>query len=124
MISAELARRASQFEAEFEKFKEVQDYVGDFRECSGLVGTLWKKQDVGYSFLSEVAGMSGHMDECAQAESMVPPIEGRIRQLWDPIAVSEDTVEVGADVADGEGEVDQPASSFGVSMTGYLDLDL
>uniref|UniRef100_A0A0D3E9M7 Uncharacterized protein n=1 Tax=Brassica oleracea var. oleracea TaxID=109376 RepID=A0A0D3E9M7_BRAOL len=100
------------------------NYVGDFHECRGSVGTLWKSQNADFYFLSKVAEMSGLMDGCAQAESMVPPIEGRIRELWEPIEVSEDTMEAGADVADEGGEVDQPADSFGVSMSGYLDLDL
>ncbi|KAF2571270.1 hypothetical protein F2Q70_00004797 [Brassica cretica] len=123
-IAVELARRVMLFDAEFRSFKDAQDYVGDFRECRGSVGTLWKSLNADFSFLSEVDEMSGLMDGCAQAESMVPPIEGRIRELWEPIEVSEDTTEVGADAADEGGEVDQPADSFGVSMSGYLDLDL
>ncbi|KAF2569029.1 hypothetical protein F2Q68_00026708 [Brassica cretica] len=93
-IAAELARRDTLFDVEFRSFKDAQDYVGDFRECRG------------------------------SAESMVPPIEGMIRELWEPIEVSEDTMEVGTDAADEGGEVDQPADSFGVSMSGYLDLDI
>ncbi|KAF2537739.1 hypothetical protein F2Q68_00021279 [Brassica cretica] len=116
-IAAELARRATLFDAEFRSFKDAQDYVGDFRECRGSVGTLWKSQNADFSFLSEVAEMSGLMDGCAQAESMVPPIEGRIRELWEPIEVSEDTTEAGADAADEGGEVDQPADSFGASIS-------
>ena len=123
-IAAELARRATLFDGEFRSFKDTQDYVGDFRECRGPVGTLWKSQNADFSFLSEVAEMSGLMDGCAQAESMVPPIEGRIRELWEPIEVSEDTTEAGADAADEGGEVDQPADSFASSMSRYLDLDL
>uniref|UniRef100_A0A0D3DM56 Uncharacterized protein n=1 Tax=Brassica oleracea var. oleracea TaxID=109376 RepID=A0A0D3DM56_BRAOL len=123
-IAAELARRATLFDVEFRSFKDAQDYVGGFRECRGSVGTLWKSQNADFSFLSEVAEMSGLMDGCAQAESMVPPIEGRIRELWEPIEVSEDTTEAGADAADEGGEVEQPADSFGVSMSGYLVLDL
>ncbi|KAF3486375.1 hypothetical protein F2Q69_00052531 [Brassica cretica] len=123
-IAAELARRATLFDAEFRSFKYAQDYLGDFRECRGSVGTLWNSQNADFSFLSEVAEMSGLIDGCAQGESMVPPIEGRIRELWEPIEVSEDTTEVGADAADEGGEVDQPADSFRVSMSGYLDLDL
>ena len=98
--------------------------MGDFHECRGSVGTLWKSQNADFYFLSEVAEMPGLMDGCAQAESMVPPIEGRIRELWEPIEVSEDTSEAGADAADEGGEVDQPADSFGASISGYLDLDL
>ncbi|KAL0713399.1 hypothetical protein Bca4012_020377 [Brassica carinata] len=128
-VAAELARRASLFDAEFKSFKDAQDSVGAFRECRGSVGTLWKSQDSDFSFLSEVAEMSGLMEGCAHADSMVPPIEGRIRELWDPIVVSEDTAEADtaeaeAGAAEEEGEVDQPVSSFGVSMSGYLDLDL
>ncbi|KAF3548679.1 hypothetical protein DY000_02015130 [Brassica cretica] len=123
-IAAELARRTTLFDAEFRSFKDAQDYVGDFRECRGSVGTLWKSQNADFSFLSEVAEMSGLMDGCAQAESMVPPIEGRIRELWELIGVSEDTTEMGADAADEGGEVDQPADSFGASIFEYLDLDL
>ncbi|KAF3498159.1 hypothetical protein DY000_02053976 [Brassica cretica] len=120
----EIKRKFIRFYAEFRSFKDAQDYVGGFRECRGSVGTLWKSQNADFSFLSEVAEMSGLMDGCAQAESMVPPIEGRIQELWEPIEVSEDTTEAGADAADESGEVDQPADSFGVSMSGYLDLDL
>ncbi|KAF3501903.1 hypothetical protein F2Q69_00041868 [Brassica cretica] len=81
-IASELARRSTLFDAEFRSFKDAQDYVGDFRECRG------------------------------SAESMVPPIEGRIRELWEPIEVSEDTTKAGAGAADEGGEVDQPADSF------------
>ncbi|KAF3537362.1 hypothetical protein F2Q69_00022062 [Brassica cretica] len=56
-IAAELARRATLFDAEFRSFKDGQDYVGDFRECRGSVGTLWKTQNADFSFLSEVAEM-------------------------------------------------------------------
>ncbi|KAF2565753.1 hypothetical protein F2Q68_00025744 [Brassica cretica] len=50
----------------------------------------------------------------------------RVRQLWDSIEVSEDTAEAGTGVGDeGAGvadrEVDQPVSSFGISMSGFLD---
>ncbi|KAF2551553.1 hypothetical protein F2Q68_00034094 [Brassica cretica] len=73
--------------------------------------------------------MSGLMNGCAHAESLVPPIEGRVRQLWDSIEVSEDTVEAGTGVGDegagvADGEVDQPVSSFGISMSGFLDFEL
>uniref|UniRef100_A0A0D3ASQ3 Uncharacterized protein n=1 Tax=Brassica oleracea var. oleracea TaxID=109376 RepID=A0A0D3ASQ3_BRAOL len=112
-IAAELARRATLFDAEFRSFKDAQDYVGNFHECRGSVGTHWKSQNADFSFLSEVVEMSGLMDGCAQAESMVPPIVGRIREHWEHIEVLEDTTEAGAEAADEGGEVDQPADSFG-----------
>ncbi|KAF3488246.1 hypothetical protein F2Q69_00052827 [Brassica cretica] len=57
------------------------------------------------------------------------PCRGRIRQLWDSFEVSEDTAEAGTGVGDegagvADGEVDQPASSFGISMSGFLDFEL
>ncbi|KAL0733619.1 hypothetical protein Bca4012_009829 [Brassica carinata] len=127
-IVAEMKRRASLFATEFESFKDAQEFVGDFREGRGSVATLYKSQNKDFSFPAEVAEMSGLMDGCSHAESLVPLIEGRVRQLLDSVEVSEDTAEAGAGVSDegagvADGEVDQPASSFGISMSGYLDLD-
>ena len=84
--------------------------MGDFHECRGLVATLYKSQN-----------------GCAHAESLVPPIDGRVRQLWDSIEDSEDTAEAGTGVGDegarvADGEVDQPV--FGISMSGFLDFEL
>ncbi|KAF3484926.1 hypothetical protein F2Q69_00053836 [Brassica cretica] len=97
--------------------------------CRGSVATLYKSQNEDFSFPAEVAEMSGLMNVCAHAESLVPPIEGRVRQLWDSIEVSEDTSEAGTGVSDegagvADGEVDQLASSFGVSMFGFFDFEL
>ena len=126
-IVAELERRATLFATEFQSFKDAQEFVGDFCECRGSVATLYKSQDEDFSFPAEVAEMPGLMDGCAHAESLIPLIEGRVRQLWDPIEVSEDTAELGADeegAGAAEGEVDQPASSFGVSMSGFFDFEV
>ena len=49
---------------------------------------------------------------------------GGSESFWERIEVSEDTTEVEVDAADEGREVHQPADSFGVSMSGYLDLDL
>ncbi|KAF2549156.1 hypothetical protein F2Q70_00021864 [Brassica cretica] len=97
-IVAEMKRRAALFATEFESFKDAQEFVGDFRECRGSVATLYKSQNEDFSFPAEVAEMSGLMNGCAHAESLVPPIEGRVRQLWDSIEVSEDTAEAGTGV--------------------------
>ena len=128
-IVAEMKRRAALFATEFESFKDAQEFLGDFRECRGSVATLYKSQNEDFSFPAEVAEMSGLMNGCAHAESLVPPIEGRVRQLWDSIEVSEDTAEAGTGVGDegagvADGEVDQPASSFGVSMSGFFEFEL
>ena len=85
--------------------------MGDFREYRGSVSTLYKSQNEDFSFPAEVAEMSGLMNGCAHAESLVPSIEGRVRQLWDSIEVSEDTAEAGTGVGDegarvADGEVD------------------
>uniref|UniRef100_A0A0D3CQS4 Uncharacterized protein n=1 Tax=Brassica oleracea var. oleracea TaxID=109376 RepID=A0A0D3CQS4_BRAOL len=122
-IVAEMKRRAALFATEFERFKDAQKFVGDFRECRGSVATLYED----FSFPAEVTEMSGLMNGCAHAESLVPPIEGRVRQLWDSIEVSEDMAEAGTGVGDegarvADGEVDQPV--FGISMSGFLDFEL
>uniref|UniRef100_A0A0D3CH38 Uncharacterized protein n=1 Tax=Brassica oleracea var. oleracea TaxID=109376 RepID=A0A0D3CH38_BRAOL len=92
-IVSEMKRRAALFATEFESFKDAQEFVGDFCECRGSVATLYKSQNEEFSFPAGVAEMSGLMNGCAHAESLVPPIEGRVRQLWDSIEVSEDTAE-------------------------------
>ncbi|KAL0853945.1 hypothetical protein Bca101_059097 [Brassica carinata] len=123
-----MKRRAALFATEFESFKDAQEFVGDFCECRGSVDTLYKSQNKDFSFPAEVAEKSGLMDGCAHAESLVPPIKGRVRQFWDSIEVSEDTAEAGAGVGDegagvADGEVDQPVSFFGVSMSGFFDFE-
>ncbi|KAF3570897.1 hypothetical protein F2Q69_00059432 [Brassica cretica] len=124
-----MKRMAALFASEFESFKDAQNFVGDFRECRGSVATLYESQQEDFSFPAKIAEMSGLMNGCAHAESLVPLIEGRVRQLWDSIEVSEDTVEAGTGVGDegagvADGEVDQPVSSFGISMSGFLDFEL
>ncbi|KAF3505023.1 hypothetical protein F2Q69_00042480 [Brassica cretica] len=108
-IVAEMKRRAALFVTEFESFKDAQKFVGDFRECCGSVATLYESQKEDFSFPADVAKM--------------------VRQFWDSIEVSEDTVEAGTGVGDegtgvADGEVDQPVSSFGISMFGFLDFEL
>uniref|UniRef100_A0A0D3D407 Uncharacterized protein n=1 Tax=Brassica oleracea var. oleracea TaxID=109376 RepID=A0A0D3D407_BRAOL len=110
-IVAEMKRRADLFATEFESFKDAREFVGDFRECRGSVSTLYKSQNEDFSFPAEVAEMSGLMNGCAHAE------------------VSEDTAEAGTGVGDEgagvtDGEVDQPVSSFGISMSGFLNFEL
>ncbi|KAL0715985.1 hypothetical protein Bca4012_065307 [Brassica carinata] len=124
-IVAEMKRRAESFATEFESFKEAQEFVGNFHECRGSVAIHYKSQNRDFSFSSEISEIKGFMDECAHAESLVPTIERRVRKLWDPIEVSEDTVENGAggNAEGADEEVDQPMGSFGISMSGYLDLD-
>ncbi|KAF2547207.1 hypothetical protein F2Q70_00022773 [Brassica cretica] len=122
-IVAEMKRRAALFVTEFDSFKDAQEFVGDFRECRGSVATLYKSQNEDFSFPAEVAEMSGLMNGCAYPESLVPPSEGRARQLWDSTEVSEDTSEAGTGVGNegvgvADGEVDKPVSSFEVSMSG------
>ncbi|KAF3580126.1 hypothetical protein DY000_02031699 [Brassica cretica] len=128
-IVAEMKRRAALFASEFESFKDAQKFVGDFRECRGSVATLYESQKEDFLFLLRSPRCRVLSNGCAHAESLVPPIEGRVRQLWDSIKVSEDTAEAGTGVGDeglgvADGEVDQPVSSFGISMSGFLDFEL
>ncbi|KAF2584667.1 hypothetical protein F2Q70_00035894 [Brassica cretica] len=133
--------RISHFKAEeaerelFRFWKEVEEQSRRQAElhsrafCRGSVATLYKSQNEDFSFPAEVAEMSGLMNGCAHAESLIPPIVGRVRQLWDSIEVSEDTAEAGTNDGDEgagvvDGEVDHPVSSFGISMSGFLDFEL
>ncbi|KAL0706495.1 hypothetical protein Bca4012_072921 [Brassica carinata] len=130
VIVAEMKRRAALFATKFASLKHAQKFVGNFCECRGSVATtLYESQNEDFSFPAEVAEMSGLMNGGAHAESLVPPIEGRVRQLWDSIEVSEDMVEAGTGVGDegagvADGQVDQPVSSFGISMSGFLEFEL
>uniref|UniRef100_A0A0D3DLD1 Uncharacterized protein n=1 Tax=Brassica oleracea var. oleracea TaxID=109376 RepID=A0A0D3DLD1_BRAOL len=118
-IVAEMKRRAALFATKFESFKDAQKFMGDFRECRGSVATLYESQKEDFSFPSKVAEMSGLMNGCAHAESLVPPIKGRVRQLWDSIEVSEDTVETGTGVGDEDGTLVSYPRTRGLSYGNF-----
>ncbi|KAF2601722.1 hypothetical protein F2Q70_00026947 [Brassica cretica] len=64
------------------------------------------------------------MKDHAHAETLIPPIDGKIQGFWDPFPVSPDTVETTTDFAGDDEEVNYPADAFGASLSGNFNFDL
>ena len=121
-VCAEMSVRRERFGTHFAEAAEAYRMSGEFREQRGVAGGLDFTQREGYSYDAEFAKHSSRVSRLEKKRADFPALEADVWETWDPIVVSPDTVEVGYDVPDTSGEVDQPWTGKS-SLSGFYNFD-
>ena len=106
--AAEMRTRRDLWAKRYARLELAYQGEGNYFETCGTVRGLSLAQNEGYSFKEVYAKERGRVDEMSDMQSELLDCKTRMWEQWNPIVVSPDSVEVGPEIVDTGGEVDQP----------------